>query len=654
MLEKSLRRELKNQKYKTSFFMKRTFQRKVFFIATDIIAVVFASILSFYLRFDLYFPFYWKLEFVKILGIFIPLLLIINWLLGLYNITWRYVSVTDVIKNIAGVTLAFLIFLGVGLYGIGLKFPFPVYVNIYVFTLIVSGGARSLKRLYQYVLTNLFSKNYPRRRALIVGAGNAGEQIVRDMKRLKDAVAKPVGIIDDDDDKIGTMIHGVKVLGNRNSIPYWVKKLEVEEIVIAIPSAPAREIRKIVNIAKSTGVKDIKVLPGTNELVCGNVTIQDIRELSLYDLLGRDPVEIYEEEVESFIKGKRVLITGAGGSIGSEISKQVLKFSPSELILLEVDETDLFKLENQLRKDSHDIIISTVVADIKDREKLDRIFQEYLPEIVFHAAAYKHVPIMEMHPEEAVKNNIFGTKNLAELSVKYGVKKFVMISTDKAVNPTSVMGATKRVAEYICQVYNGLSKTEFISVRFGNVLGSRGSVVPIFEEQIKNGGPVTVTHPEMKRYFMLTSEAVLLVLQAGAMGKGGEVFVLDMGEPVKIIDLARSMIELKGLKPDVDILIEFTDPRPGEKLFEELLTAEEGTNSTKHKKIYVAKISEIPNKDFLEEKLSELNRCVKNLDRLCIIKILKELVPTYSPTNNPYWDTNKNVNFSSISNDNAF
>ena len=634
--------------------MKRTFQRKVFFIATDIIAVVFASILSFYLRFDLYFPFYWKLEFVKTLGIFIPLLLIINWLLGLYNITWRYVSVTDVIKNIAGVTLAFLIFLGVGLYGIGLKFPFPVYVNIYVFTLIVSGGARSLKRLYQYVLTNLFSKNYPRRRALIVGAGNAGEQIVRDMKRLKDAVAKPVGIIDDDEDKIGTMIHGVKVLGNRNSIPYWVKKLEIEEIVIAIPSAPAKEIRKIVNIAKSTGVKDIKVLPGTNELVNGNVTIQDVRELSLYDLLGRDPVEIYEDEVESFIKGKRILITGAGGSIGSEISKQVLKFSPSELIFVEFDETDLFKLENQLRKDSHDVIISPVVADIKEQGKLDRIFQEYLPEIVFHAAAYKHVPIMEMHPEEAVKNNIFGTKNLAELSVKYGVKKFVMISTDKAVNPTSVMGATKRVAEYICQVYNGLGKTEFISVRFGNVLGSRGSVVPIFEEQIKNGGPVTVTHPEMKRYFMLTSEAVLLVLQAGAMGKGGEVFVLDMGEPVKIIDLARSMIELKGLKPDVDILIEFTGPRPGEKLFEELLTAEEGTNSTKHKKIYVAKISEIPDRDLLEGKLRELERCVKSLDRLCIIKILKELVPTYNPANNPYWDTNKNVNFSSISNDNAF
>ncbi len=654
MLEKSLRRELKNQKYKTSFFMKRTFQRKVFFIVTDITSVLFATVISLYLRFDLNFPYYWRPEFIKILGTFVPIMLIINYLLGLYNITWRYVSITDVIKNIIGVTVAFLVFLSIGYYELHLKFPLPVYLNIYVFTLLISGGVRSMKRLYQYIMTNFFSKRYPRKRALIVGAGNAGEQIVRDMKRLKDAVAKPVGIIDDDEDKIGTMIHGVKVLGNRNSIPHLVKKLEVEEIVIAIPSAPAKEIRKIVNIAKSTGVKDIKVLPGTNELVNGNVTIRDVRELSLYDLLGRDPVEIYEDEVESFIKGKRVLITGAGGSIGSEISKQVLKFSPSELILLEVDETDLFKLESQLRKDTHEVIISSVVADIKEKEKLNRIFQEYLPEIVFHAAAYKHVPIMEMHPEEAVKNNIFGTKNLAELSVKYGVKKFVMISTDKAVNPTSIMGATKRVAEYICQVYNGLGKTEFISVRFGNVLGSRGSVVPIFEEQIKNGGPVTVTHPEMKRYFMLTSEAVLLVLQAGAMGKGGEVFVLDMGEPVKIIDLARSMIELKGLKPDVDILIEFTGPRPGEKLFEELLTAEEGTNSTKHKKIYVAKISEIPEKDLLEGKLRELERCVKSLDRLCIIKNLKELVPTYNPTNNPYWDTNKNVNFSSISNDNAF
>jgi FlaA1/EpsC-like NDP-sugar epimerase len=490
------------------------------------------------------------------------------------------------------------------------------------------GGFKISKRVYFH------AKKYPlveQKRTLIIGAGNTGEQIVRDMRRTKDSPYLPVAFVDDDPGKKKVFIHGIKVIGNRGDIPHIVGDLDIELAVIAMPSAPSREIRDIVSYLHKAGVSEIRIIPGTNEIMSRNISILDIKRIDLKDLLSREPIEIEYSQVRGSLKGKKILITGAGGSIGSELGRQIAQFDPQCLALLDFDETELFNITQEIRENHSGLSVLPVLGDILNKEKMGAVFGHIIPEIVFHAAAYKHVPMIEDFPEEAIRVNILGTKILGELSEQNGVEKFILISTDKAVNPTSVMGASKRVAEMVITDLNHKEKTQFVAVRFGNVLGSRGSVIPTFQEQIKKGGPVTVTHPEMKRYFMTIPEAVLLVLQASSMGKGGEVFVLDMGEQVRIFDLACELIRLSGLEPHKDIPIVFSGIRPGEKLFEEVMAAEEGVEPTVHPKIFKARIERSLSASVLNEKVEKLKDSAEMRDRTATIQVLQEILPTFNP-----------------------
>jgi FlaA1/EpsC-like NDP-sugar epimerase len=513
-------------------------------------------------------------------------------------------------------------------------FPFPRSTLLidYIISLFLIGSFRISKRLVLEGIKSPFKSKEEKVKVLIYGAGGAGEQITRDMQRNKNSNYLPIGFVDDSPAKQGVAIHGIKVLGKGEEIQKICKNNRVDEILIALPSAHSKQIKKIVEeIRESNLIKEIKILPSVTDLINGNVTLSDIHEIELDDLLGRSPVKIDFGAIKDFIQDKKVLITGAGGSIGSELAKSILQFNPKTLIVCDIDETDIFHLVNNLEFAKKEII--PVIGDIKDESKMGSVFEKFSPQIVIHSAAYKQVPILEFHPEEAVKTNIEGTKILAELSLKHNVEEFVFISTDKAINPTSVMGATKRVGEKLLKILNQKNKTKFVSVRFGNVLGSRGSVIPLFKEQIKKGGPVNVTHPEMKRYFMSTSEAVLLVLEASAVGQGGEVFVLDMGEPIKILDLAKEMIKLSGYEPDVDIPIVFSQIRPGEKLFEEILSAEEGVESTNYEKILRARSANEMSFEVLMEKINLLIKASHENSREDeIIKLLKEIVPTYKPS----------------------
>jgi FlaA1/EpsC-like NDP-sugar epimerase len=438
----------------------------------------------------------------------------------------------------------------------------------------------------------------------------------------------PVGIIDDDLQKKNTFIHGVRVLGDRRDIPSLVKDFNVKEIIIAIPSATSKEIAGIMGFVRKTKIKAVKVLPGLSSIINGKVTQMDIRDISIEDLLGREPVEIDAEKVSSYITNKNILITGAGGSIGSELCRQIIRLNPAKLIMLDMGETELFKIDFEIKERYPASCVKSIIGDIRDERRVKEIFKEHGFNTVFHAAAYKHVPLMEENPREAIFNNIYGTKVLTNASAESGVDRFIFISTDKAVNPTSVMGATKRIAENLIRGLNN-NRTAFISVRFGNVLGSRGSAVPIFQKQIEKGGPVTITDYEMKRYFMTISESVQLVMQAGSMGKGGDVFVLDMGKPVSIYKMAEELIRLSGLEPDRDIPIVISGKRPGEKLFEELLTAEEGSTATLHKKIYYARVKEYIDENYLDsvDQLISLSRQDNN-DSL-LFDLLKKLIPAY-------------------------
>ena len=467
-----------------------------------------------------------------------------------------------------------------------------------------------------------------REATLIVGAGDTGEQILRNILSSKTGSYSPVGFVDDNQFKQGVKIHGLRVLGKISDIPAVVKKYQIKQLIIALPSANNKTIKNAVDLGRVAGLRKIKITPSLGEIIRGEGSLKNLKDVDVEDLLGRDSLKLDTKQIEEFIKDAVVLITGAAGSIGSELSRQVARIKPSLLLLLDQDETGIFTISKELERIFPDTKIRSLVVDITDKEKIDDIFLTAKPHIIFHAAAYKHVPLMESQPDEAVKNNVVGTKVLVRASINNRVKKFIFISTDKAVNPTSVMGATKRVGEMICQAYNQKSITKFISVRFGNVLDSRGSVIPIFREQIKRRGPVEVTDSRMQRYFMLTSEACLLVMQAGAMGQGGEVFVLDMGKPVKILDLAKEMIKLSGFEPDKDVPIIFIGLRPGEKLFEEILTAEEGTVATQNQKIFMAKLSKVDIAD-IEKKLDVLENLLYAKDAGEITLELKRIVPYY-------------------------
>lgn len=539
---------------------------------------------------------------------------------GLYHRLWRYASVNELLGIIGAVTLSSLI---IWIFAAGLSSDLPKSIHwlSWFLTIIFIG----MNRLCIRVIKN-FRRRVPGNysRVLIIGAGDAGAMIAREIKHRYYHSKEIIGFIDDDSYKQKKMIYGEKVIGSRQDIRRIVTEQRITEIIIAMPSVGGKSVREILSECKQTSCS-VKILPGMYELIDGKVTIQQLRDIDLEDLLRREPVQLDLNEIAAYIKGKRVLVTGAGGSIGSELCRQIAKLSPGKLILLGKGENSIYEIDRELTGKFPKLDITPVIADIRDCERIKRIFTKHKPQAVFHAAAHKHVPLMERQPEEAIRNNIFGTKNIAEAADRVSTDVFVMVSTDKAVNPTSIMGVTKRVAELVIQNMSKISDTKFVAVRFGNVLGSRGSVIPLFKKQIAAGGPITITHPDMKRYFMTIPEATQLVLQAGAMAKGGEVFVLDMGEPVKIVDLACDLIELSGLVPHGDIKIEYTGIRPGEKLFEELLTVEEGTNATKHEKIYVANIKAM-DEGKLQQGLVALRQ---DMDEGDVVNVLKKLVPTY-------------------------
>lgn len=544
--------------------------------------------------------------------------------MSLYNVSWKHTGLRELVRIVAGLGLGMFLFAGLCLtlgyaHILQTAGPFLAFST----SILTVGGFRISRRVYSEIFLQPAYYN----NAIVFGAGNAGEQIIRDIKRNPHWKLNILGLFDDDPGIEGISVHGVQVLGDRKRMYQFIKRNQLSELIIAAPSIPKSDIKEITNQVRSINPRiSTRILPSFHRLSSESVGFDSVREIRLEDILGRETVKIDTNRISNSLQGKTIMVTGAGGSIGSEVVRQCAKFKPSRIIALDVDETELFHLENQLKNQE---MIIPVVADVTDKFKMNLIMHKYAVDIIYHAAAYKHVPMMEKYPDEAVRVNVGGTKIVASLACKYKVEKMVMISTDKVVNPTSVMGATKRVAEQICMEYNTRNITQFVSVRFGNVLGSRGSVVPIFIDQIKKGGPITVTDPEMKRYFMTIPEAVLLVMQAGTMGDGGEVFVLDMGEPVKIVDMAKELIRLHGLEPDVDIKISFRGLRPGEKLFEELLTAEEGVESTTNEQIFVANCSRFKDTEGFNELINELELSMHMFDKDKIKRSLKKLVPTY-------------------------
>lgn len=547
----------------------------------------------------------------------------IFYLFGMYHRIWHYARIRDLYAIVGAVTLfsagKFLL-----LFIAGEELPKSVFLISWMLTL----GGIGLSRLAFKINLDIFTdKQTEQHSVLIIGAGDAGAMLVREIEQNDAATVRIVGFADDDVKKIGNRLAGFSVLGAIDQVPEIVEEHHVEHIIIATPSAEGHEIRRITEICRRTPCK-VKIMPGLYEMMetgRQDKGLRQLREIRLEDLLRRDPIELDFDKITHYIAGKTVLVTGAGGSIGSELSRQISRVGAKEILLLGRGENSIYEIYQELKMKFPEQNYRTIIANITDKVRMEEVFRQYHPQVVFHAAAHKHVPLMETQPAEAVQNNIFGTKNVAELADSYKSEIFVLISTDKAVNPTSVMGATKRTAELVLQEINQHSMTKFVAVRFGNVLGSRGSVVPLFERQIEAGGPVTVTDPEMTRFFMTIPEAVQLVLQAGSQAEGGEVFLFDMGDPVKINDMACDLIRLHGHVPNQDIRIVYTGLRPGEKLYEELLTNEEGTTSTKHKKIYKAKISPME-KGVLQNSLGVLK---STRDRMTILKALKCMIPTY-------------------------
>lgn len=465
-------------------------------------------------------------------------------------------------------------------------------------------------------------------RVLVIGGGCAGEMVIHELERNPQLNKKAIAIIDDDLSKIGKKINNIEIVGTRDDIDKVIEEYNIDEIIFSIANISKKEKKEIMNICKNTECK-IKTIPGIYEIIDGKVDIKQVRDVDITDLLGRTPIEVDFKIMGQYIQDSTVLVTGGGGSIGSELCRQISRLRPKELIIVDIYENNLYNIQQELLRAYGDTLkVKAIVASVREEKRMEKIFEKYRPNVVFHAAAHKHVPLMEFSKGEAIKNNIFGTLNVAMLASKYNVKRFLLISTDKAVNPTNIMGATKRAAEMIIQTLDEKSDTEFVAVRFGNVLGSNGSVIPLFKKQIEEGGPVTVTHPEIIRYFMTIEEAVGLVIQAGGMAKGGEIFVLDMGEQVKILDLAKNLIKLSGLEPDIDIEIKFTGLRPGEKLYEELLLEEEGLSDTRHKKIFIGSRIEFDTMQLFEG-LDKLYNLVKEEDEDGLEEAMKELVSTY-------------------------
>jgi FlaA1/EpsC-like NDP-sugar epimerase len=607
------------------------------FIIIDTILTVFSLYIALLLKFDFDVPveyiLFFKLNIIPVIVITI----LFNAVFNLYKHLWKYASIEELLSIVYSVSLSNIVFI-IYSYFINyrilenqyFRFPFTVHIIFWILCTVFLGGTRFIYRISGEFQRNAISDSN-KIRLLIVGAGDAGAMLIKEIKKHSELNYDIVGLVDDDSAKVSRTINGVKVLGTSKDIPAIYKRNKVEEIILAIPSADNEVQKNILKICKETKCK-LKTVPGIYEILDGKVNISKIREVNIEDLLGREPVKLDINNITRYITNKVVLVTGGGGSIGSELCRQIAKFTPKELIILDIYENNAYDLQMELKHLYPKLNLKVIIASVRDVTRISEIFDKHRPNVVFHAAAHKHVPLMEDNPREVVKNNVLGTYNVAKCSSNFNVEKFVLISTDKAVNPTNIMGASKRFCEIIVQALDKVSKTEYVAVRFGNVLGSNGSVIPLFKKQIAHGGPLTVTHPEITRFFMTIPEASQLVIQAAAIAKGGEIFVLDMGEPVKIADLARDLIKLSGLEPDVDIKIEYSGLRPGEKLYEELLMDEIALTSTEHKKIFVEKPMNYDMK-YLESSIDEFKNVIDKNDEE-IFKLMEEKVPTYKRKKN--------------------
>lgn len=612
--------------------------KSVLLILIDIFLINVAYLLSFYIRYE----FNVRAEhigiYIKTLPVIIAIYIIALSIFKMYRSMWRIAGIDEVIHGIMACFIAMVtnfLFMELLPHRVPRVVTMLACIFIIIFILGVRLSYRFLGRIIDYINA---LKTEGKENILIVGAGHYAQILIAEIRGEKSAQYNLIGLIDDNKNKINTYLNGFKVLGNSRDIPEIISKKHIDLVLIAIPSLDAEGKKEIIEICQKSKVK-VKIMPGVSELLNEEVNLNKMRDVDLKDLLGRDEVKLDKSGISEYLTNKTVLVTGAGGSIGSELVRQISMFNPKKLVLLDIYENSVYDLQNELSRKMPNLNKDVIIASVRDRQKIEEIFKEYKPQVVFHAAAHKHVPLMEFNPSEAIKNNALGTLNVGECAHKYKADKFVLISTDKAVNPTNVMGATKRLCEMVVQGLDKESKTEFVAVRFGNVLGSNGSVIPLFKNQIKEGGPITLTHKDITRYFMLIPEAAQLVLQAGAYASGGEIFVLDMGKPVKIYDLAENLIRLSGLVPHRDIKIEVTGLRPGEKLYEELLMDEEGLTQTKHEKIFIGKPG-----DFTIDNVSKninklLNACTLG-DKDFIRTTLKEVVPTYKE---PHELESKNV-----------
>ncbi len=595
----------------------------------DILIIMVSGFLALYIRFDFAFG-KMDMKYVDYELYYLPVNLVVTIIIfilfKLYRSVWRFASTTEflnVIGACSGSILSQIILMAL----LKMRMPVSYYLMKYIILILGIGSLRFAYRILRmFQEKRLGSRQDARKNTMVIGAGEAGAMIIKEFQNSRYLDQKVCCVVDDNAAKHGKYLRGVKIMGGREEIRFLAHEMNVDEIVVALPSAPQSEVREILQICQETGC-ELKVLPGLYQMITGEVSVSKLRRVEIEDLLGREPIQLQVEAVMDYVEGKRILVTGGGGSIGSELCRQVAAHKPKQLILVDIYENNAYDIQQELKYKYPELDLVVLIASVRNTHRMNTIFETYRPQIVYHAAAHKHVPLMEDSPNEAIKNNVFGTYKTAQAADKYGVQRFVLISTDKAVNPTNIMGASKRICEMVIQMMNKHSKTDFVAVRFGNVLGSNGSVIPLFKKQIEQGGPVTVTHPEIIRYFMTIPEAVSLVLQAGALAKGGEIFVLDMGEPVKILDLAKNLIRLSGYKPFEDIPIEFTGLRPGEKLYEELLMGEEGLQETSNKLIHIGKPIEFDEERFLKQ-LDELKK-IADKDSGKVRQKVQEIVPTY-------------------------
>lgn len=610
--------------------------RRFGLVVIDILSVALATYLSLIARFDFDPSFVQGSVYGQTAWNYLPYSIVITillfWAFHLYQSLWQYAGTPEIINIFLSCVFSAISQMIIVHMFLKWSYPRSCYVFFGGFLLACVVASRFFYRAFR----TFVEKRTDMAKAvnvMVIGTGESANLLIREMKSSSYIQKNALCVIDDFNTRVGSYIHGVKVVGGRDDILENVARYDIDEIIIAMPSAPKSQIREILDICKQTKC-ELKTLPGMYQLVNGDVNVSQLRKVDVIDLLGREQIQVDLDSIMGYVMNKVILVTGGGGSIGSELCRQIAEKNPKQLIIFDIYENSAYDIQQELIKKYPDLDLKVLIGSVRNTNRVNQIFEKYHPDIVYHAAAHKHVPLMEESPNEAIKNNVLGTWKVADAADKYGTGKFVMISTDKAVNPTNIMGATKRICEMIVQAYNSKSKTEFVAVRFGNVLGSNGSVIPLFKKQIAAGGPVTVTHPDIIRYFMTIPEAVSLVLQAGAYAKGGEIFVLDMGEPVKILDLAKNLIRLSGYIPGEDIKIEFTGLRPGEKLYEEMLMAEEGLKQTKNKLIHIGEPIEFDEEEFFKE-LEEL--AVESKDELSNEEIkewVKKLVPTYRPSIN--------------------